>query len=207
MEQQETYRKEIQTQQKRYGDYIKQKHPPPNDSDSDPKDDEDVDPDHPGYKIVSKIILHDLQVKVVNMENLDCMVNAVQTVETAMPGVSIDMSFNIRQPSLKLALSSFEKDKWIAAMELENRSLKEKQTYFVQYFDEDKVPYTLKSMWVLTKKYDENGKLICYKARCVIKGYTQEQGVHYDETFAPVVSTVALRTCIAIGVNTGAIFF
>ena len=45
------------------------------------------------------------------------------------------------------------------------------------------------------------------KARFVIKGYTQEQGVHYDETFVPVVSTVALRTCIAIGVNTGAIFF
>ena len=30
-----------------------------------------------------------------NMENLDCMVNAVQTIETAMPGDSIDMSFNI----------------------------------------------------------------------------------------------------------------
>ena len=207
LEQQQAYRQQIQTQQKEYEDYVKQKHPVANDSDSDTTDDEDIDPDHPGYKIVSRVILNDLRVRVVPMENLHYMVHAVQTIETAMPGDKIDMSYNFRQPSLKLALSSFEKDKWIAAMELENKSLKDKGTYRVVYYDKGNVPYTLKSMWVLTKKHDEKGKLICYKARCVIKGYTQEHGVHYDETFAPVVSTVALRTCMAIGVNTRAIFY
>ena len=180
LEQQQAYRQQIQKQQKEYEEYIKQKHPVSNDSDSDTTDDEDIDPDHPGYKIVSRVILNDLRVRVVPMENLQYMVHAVQTIEAAMPGDKIDMSYNIRQPSLKLALSSFERDKWIAAMEQENKSLKDKGTYRVVYYDKGNVPYTPKSMWVLTKKYDEKGKLICYKARCVIKGYTQEHGVHYD---------------------------
>ena len=42
--------------------------------------------------------------------------------------------------------------------------------------------------WVYRKKMDENGIIIRNKARLVAQGYNQQEGIEYEETFAPLSS-------------------
>ncbi|GKB62405.1 putative ribonuclease H-like domain-containing protein [Tanacetum coccineum] len=51
--------------------------------------------------------------------------------------------------------------------------------------------------WVYRNKKDERGIVIMNKARLVAQGYTQEQGIDYDEVFAPVARIEAIRLFLA----------
>ncbi|MCI04619.1 hypothetical protein A2U01_0025666, partial [Trifolium medium] len=42
--------------------------------------------------------------------------------------------------------------------------------------------------WVFRNKLDESGKISCNKARLVAQGYNQQEGIDYEETYAPVAS-------------------
>ena len=52
--------------------------------------------------------------------------------------------------------------------------------------------------WVFKKKTDMEGKVITYKARLVLKGYRQRQGVDYDETFSPVIMVKSIQILLDI---------
>ncbi|GJW13291.1 putative ribonuclease H-like domain-containing protein [Tanacetum coccineum] len=51
--------------------------------------------------------------------------------------------------------------------------------------------------WVFRNKKDERGIVIKNKARLVAQGYTQEEGIDYDEIFAPVARIEAIRLFLA----------
>ncbi|GJR31807.1 putative ribonuclease H-like domain-containing protein [Tanacetum coccineum] len=51
--------------------------------------------------------------------------------------------------------------------------------------------------WVFRNKMDKRGILIRNKARLVALGYTQEEGIDYDEVFAPVARIEAIRVFLA----------
>ncbi|GJT48155.1 putative ribonuclease H-like domain-containing protein [Tanacetum coccineum] len=51
--------------------------------------------------------------------------------------------------------------------------------------------------WVYKNKKDERGIMIKNKARLVAQGYTQEEGIDYDEVFAPVSRIKAIRLFLA----------
>ncbi|CAM8905238.1 unnamed protein product [Rhodiola kirilowii] len=52
--------------------------------------------------------------------------------------------------------------------------------------------------WIFKNKSDEQGNITRYKARLVAQGYTQIEGVDFDETFAPVVRLEAIRLLLAL---------
>ncbi|GJV33413.1 retrovirus-related pol polyprotein from transposon TNT 1-94 [Tanacetum coccineum] len=51
--------------------------------------------------------------------------------------------------------------------------------------------------WVFRNKKDERGIMIRNKARLVAQGYTQEEGIDYDEVFSPVARIEAIRLFLA----------
>ncbi|GJW12050.1 putative ribonuclease H-like domain-containing protein [Tanacetum coccineum] len=51
--------------------------------------------------------------------------------------------------------------------------------------------------WIFRNKKDERGIVIRNKARLVAQGHTQEEGIDYDEVFAPVARIEAIRLFLA----------
>ncbi|GKA73754.1 copia protein, partial [Tanacetum coccineum] len=51
--------------------------------------------------------------------------------------------------------------------------------------------------WVFRNKLDENGVVSRNKARLVAQGYNQQEGIDYDETYAPVARLEAIRILLA----------
>lgn len=57
----------------------------------------------------------------------------------------------------------------------------------------------LSGKWVYKFKRDVNGDIARFKARSIVKGYLQQFGVDFDQTFAAVVKPMAFRLLFAIG--------
>ncbi|GJY16090.1 putative ribonuclease H-like domain-containing protein [Tanacetum coccineum] len=55
----------------------------------------------------------------------------------------------------------------------------------------------IRTKWVFRNKKDERGIVVRNKARLVAQGYTQEEGIDYDEVFAPVARIEAIRLFFA----------
>ena len=74
---------------------------------------------------------------------------------------------------------------WEKAVQAELDQLHKMGTWELVDPPEECTPITNK--WVLTKKYDKDGNLQKYKARLVTRGYSQQPGMDYTDTFSPVV--------------------
>ncbi|GJT52922.1 putative ribonuclease H-like domain-containing protein [Tanacetum coccineum] len=61
--------------------------------------------------------------------------------------------------------------------------------------------------WVYRNKKDERGIVVRNKARLVAQGYTQEEGIDYDEVFAPVARIEAIRLFLAYASFMGLIVY
>jgi len=57
------------------------------------------------------------------------------------------------------------------------------------------------SKWVLRIKHGPDGQVQKYKARIVAQGFTQVEGLDYNQTFAPVVKLSTFRAILAIAVQ------
>src|SRR5258706_16339235 len=63
-------------------------------------------------------------------------------------------------------------------------------------------PFTLiSSKFIFSLKRDVSGKVIRYKACLVAQGFSQQEGIDYTNTFAPVVRLTSIRIALAIATN------
>lgn len=76
------------------------------------------------------------------------------------------------------AIQSFE---WRATMDKDIESLEITDTWTLTTLPPGKIPIGCK--WVYRTKYKSDGIIEWYKARLVVKGYTQGEGLDYTDTF------------------------
>jgi hypothetical protein len=55
----------------------------------------------------------------------------------------------------------------------------------------------IRTKWVFRNKQDENGIIVSNKARLVAQGYSQVEGLNFNETFAPVARLETIRILLA----------
>jgi histone deacetylase 1/2 len=90
---------------------------------------------------------------------------------------------------------------WREAMNDEYRALMDNKTWHL-------VPPSftrniIDCKWVFRIKKNANVTIDRYKARLVAKGFKQRHGIHYEETFSPVVKLATIRLVLTIAVSRG----
>ncbi|GJS19761.1 putative ribonuclease H-like domain-containing protein [Tanacetum coccineum] len=111
----------------------------------------------------------------------------------------------LSQEEPKKISKALQDDSWVQAMQEELLQFKLQQVWVLV-----DLPHGMKvigTKWVYRNKRDERGVVVRNKARLVAQGYTQEEGIDYDEVFAPVARIEAIRLFLAFASFMGFIVY
>lgn len=106
------------------------------------------------------------------------------------------LSDNDSPETYKEAVDGKDSSNWKKAMDNEMDSLKENQTW--ELTDLPVGARVIPCKWVYRLKTNPDGSINKYKARLVVKGFSQRQGTEYSETYSPVAKLGTIRTIISI---------
>ncbi|GKA60067.1 putative ribonuclease H-like domain-containing protein [Tanacetum coccineum] len=84
---------------------------------------------------------------------------------------------------------------WVEAMQDELLQFKLLKVWTLVDLPRDE--WAIGTKWVFRNNKDERGILVKNQARLVAQGYTQEEGIDYDEVFPPVARVEAIRLFLA----------
>ncbi|XP_073811779.1 uncharacterized protein [Musca autumnalis] len=98
--------------------------------------------------------------------------------------------------TLEEAFKDMDAKQWRQAMKSEYQSLMQNNTWTLVNLPPGVKP--IKCKWVIKRKRDERGNVIKHKARLVIKGCSQKQGIDFQETYSPVVRYASMRYLLSI---------
>ncbi|GJS76065.1 putative ribonuclease H-like domain-containing protein [Tanacetum coccineum] len=104
-------------------------------------------------------------------------------------------AYFLSQEEPKKVIHALKDPSWIEAMQEELLQFKLQEVCTLVDLPNGK--RAIGSKWILRNKKDERGIVIRNKARLVAQGYTQEEGIDYDEVFAPVARIAAIRLFLA----------
>ncbi|GJS93500.1 putative ribonuclease H-like domain-containing protein [Tanacetum coccineum] len=90
---------------------------------------------------------------------------------------------------------ALEDPSWVDAMQAEMQQFKFQNVWILVDLPEGK--YAIGTKWILKNKRDARGIVVRNKARLVAQGHRQEEGIDYDEVFAPVARIEAIRLFLA----------
>ncbi|GKE75661.1 putative ribonuclease H-like domain-containing protein, partial [Tanacetum coccineum] len=101
----------------------------------------------------------------------------------------------LSQEEPKKVIHVLKDPSWIKAMQEELLQFKLQEVWTLVDLPNGK--RAIGTKWVFRNKKDERGIVIRNKSRLVVQGYTQEEGINYDEVFAPVARIKAIRLFLA----------
>ncbi|GKA45682.1 retrovirus-related pol polyprotein from transposon TNT 1-94, partial [Tanacetum coccineum] len=129
---------------------------------------------HPLENVIGNLNQRTLRSQAQNQSNFFCFISTIE---------------------LKNVNEALTDDSWIVAMQ-------EKLNQFIANDVWELVPKPrnmkiIGTKWVFRNKLDENGIVSRNKARLVAQGYNQQEGIDYDETYAPVARLESIRILLA----------
>ncbi|GJU06656.1 retrovirus-related pol polyprotein from transposon TNT 1-94 [Tanacetum coccineum] len=94
---------------------------------------------------------------------------------------------------------------WIESMQEELLQFKRLDVWVLVPPSDNIKPLTLK--WLFKNKHDEENTVIRNKTRLVVRGYRQEEGIDFEESFAPVARMEAIRIFLAYAAHKSSLCF
>nr|GEV41354.1 hypothetical protein [Tanacetum cinerariifolium] len=128
---------------------------------------------------------------------------STESVVSSAPSVDPSNMHTFYQPimepkSVKEALTD---PVWIESMQEELHQFISLDVWELVSSPDDIKPLTLK--WLFKNKHDEENIVIRNKTRLVVRGYRQEEGIDFEESFAPVARIEAIRIFLAYAAHKG----
>ncbi|GJT33818.1 putative ribonuclease H-like domain-containing protein [Tanacetum coccineum] len=111
----------------------------------------------------------------------------------------------LSQHEPKKISEALEDESWVDAMQEELLQFEIQKVWVLV-----DLPYGKKAIgtkWVYQNKKDERGVVVRNKARLVAQGHRQEEGIDYDEVFAPVARLEAIRIFLAFASYMGFVVY
>ncbi|GKC86465.1 putative ribonuclease H-like domain-containing protein [Tanacetum coccineum] len=139
------------------------------------------------------------------LQQKECYATSTNRVSTVSPSVStVGQSFDNADPlmpNLEDIVDLINTGIFSGAYDDEDEGaeadLNNLKTTMNRLVDLPKGKHAIGTKWVYRNKNDERGIVVRNKARLVAPGYTQEEGIDYDEVFAPVARIEAIRLLLA----------
>lgn len=129
---------------------------------------------HPLDGVIGNINERTLRSKVQNESNYFCFVSTIEPK-------------NINE--------AIKDESWVIVMQEELNQFVRNDVWTL--VSQPKSQTIIGTKWVFRNKMDENGIVSRNKARLVAQGYNQQEGIDYDETFAPVARLESIRILLA----------
>ncbi|GJZ27136.1 retrovirus-related pol polyprotein from transposon TNT 1-94 [Tanacetum coccineum] len=130
--------------------------------------------DHPIETVIESLNQRTLRSQVQNQSNFFCFV------------------FSIEPKNIKEAIQN---ESWFMAMQEELNQFKTNDVWSL--VPPPKNQTIIGKKWVFKNKLDENGVVSRNKGRLVAQGYNQQEGIDFDETYAPVARLESIRILLA----------
>ena len=102
-------------------------------------------------------------------------------------------TFSIEPKNVKKALLD---EYWVKAMQNELEQFVKNDVWSLVSTPKD--TNVIETKWIFKNKSDAFGNITKKKARLVTQGYTQIEGIDFDDIFAPIVRIESIRLLVAI---------